>query len=335
MPRRVMCRLVCWPVGWLACAVVGAAEPSVLITGQIAAREAQYFIVPRTDSWQQQIKWLAPEGQTVQIGEPVVIFDAANLQAEIQQKEAELRGAEQKAQEENLKREQELLQARHKRHQAALQKAKAVIDASVPAAHLSRFQYEQYQFELSRAERHYQQAELALRNKEKEVAVEARKQALDVRRIENELKHRREQLDGMELKAERSGSVIHGRHPWNGNKLTPGSNVQAGWTVAELPRRDSLEVQAWVNEVDLPKLQPGRPVRMLLDADPGIRFGGHIRKIGQQAEQRESWGNANYIELWVALDAEAPLARLTPGMSVLVDMPLAAPGALAENGAGR
>ncbi|TDQ46264.1 HlyD family secretion protein [Permianibacter aggregans] len=299
-----------------------AEQPSLLITGQVAAREAQYFIVPRSDSWQQQIKWLAAEGQVVQPGEPVLIFDAANLQADIRQKEAELRAAEQKAQEENLKRNQELLKAQHELTQAKLAQQKAEVDARVPAEHLSRFQYEQYQFALRKAEHLVQQAELNLRNKEKEVAVEARKQKLDVRRIESDLQHKREQLAGMELKAERAGAVMHGRHPWNGTKLTPGANVQPGWIIAEIPNRDSLQVQAWVHEVDAPKLINNAPVSLRLDANPNLRLQGQIRRIGQQAEKRQNWGDAKYLEIWVELAPDTPLERLTPGMSVLVDMPL-------------
>jgi len=56
---------------------------TVILTGSLKAQKAEHFVVPRTEAWQIQIKWMAREGDSVKPGDPVVRFDTSNLVSEI------------------------------------------------------------------------------------------------------------------------------------------------------------------------------------------------------------------------------------------------------------
>jgi len=62
-----------------------AAAKELLLTGKIKAGEVQNFTVPWSQNWRQQIKWLKPEGEIVERGDLVVLFDTANLDSQIEQ----------------------------------------------------------------------------------------------------------------------------------------------------------------------------------------------------------------------------------------------------------
>ena len=289
----------------------------LLITGQVVASNSQLFIAPRTDNWQQQIKWMAPEGSIVKVGDMVVAFDNSTLLSDIQRREVELTQAEQKAKEDLMKLQQELIDAEHKFTQAELLVKKAQIDANVPTTYLSQFQGEQNQFELSRQQRLLEQAKMTLQNKRATLVAEKKKQQLEVRRIKQELQRRQDDAKKMEMFANRSGPVLHGTHPWDDRKLKAGMSVQQGWVVAELPSADKLEVQAFLNEVDLPRLNRQQEVELLFDISPTQRVKGRITRVGLQADKKEQWSDSRYVEVRVQLLDVAPLS-LTPGMSVLV-----------------
>ncbi len=303
----------------LLAAMPTQARDRLLITGHVATREAQAFVVPRSDTWQQQIKWIADEGKVVQPGDLVLVFDSSNVLSEIKQKETELETAEQKAREETLKLQEQLLDARHKARQAALQVERAKIDAAVPVEQVSKFAHEEARIALARAERNAEQTQNTLANLEKTALADGRKNQLEVQRIRNELLRKQADLKNMELRADRSGPVLRAMHPWNGSKITPGANVQPGWLIAEVPNTAALEVHAWINEVDRPHLREDASVELALDAAPRQTFKGRITRIGHQAEQRQQWGEAGYVEVRISPDSAAPLP-LTPGMSVRIDV---------------
>jgi len=62
----------------------------VILTGSIHAKKAEYFTVPRNNTWRIQIKWMPEEGTEIKLGDPVVRFDTSNLVNEIENIEVAL-----------------------------------------------------------------------------------------------------------------------------------------------------------------------------------------------------------------------------------------------------
>ncbi|WP_341501610.1 HlyD family efflux transporter periplasmic adaptor subunit [Gallaecimonas sp. GXIMD4217] len=303
---------------WLLLLPCLAQAQNLLLTGQIDAREAQSFAVPRTDNWNQQIQWMLDEGEIAQRGDLVVVFDGSSINNQIEQVESQLRTAEDQLKESQSRLDLEVLEAEYlvRRNDNLLKKA--AIDAGIPLQHLSQYDHDRYGLTLVKARRELKLAREALATKRFNRDAELARLALAINKLKAKLELNRRQAEQLSMKAEVTGPVIHGTH-WDGTKYHVGSAVQATWEVAKIASSQGLRVEAWVNEVDLHRLSQGAGVRLLLDAHPQTPIQGTITELGRQAEKRDDWGQARYFQVLIDMQSP-PLELLVPGMSVLVEV---------------
>lgn len=293
------------------------AYADLILTGKMVAGESQNFVAPWTQTWKIQLKWMQQEGNIVQKGDLVVVFDTANLEAEIEQQESTLRASKEQAKEKILNLEQQVIDAEHGLSQAKIKKKLAFLEANIPKKFRSEYEYESAQFDKTKTTKEVTKASIKLTNKNQQLAAERKKQALEVFRIGEALKKKQNDLEKLHLYANQSGPVLHAMHPWRGTKITVGQNVQTRWKVASIAGYDNMKVQAWINEVDWPQIKKQQAVMLMADSHPGVFFSGTIIKVGQQAEEKQEWGDASYYEIDISID-DKPEMRLIPGMSIQV-----------------
>jgi len=58
----------------------------MLLTGVLRATEAENIVVPRTPSWQVQIRWLEEDGAQVTAGQKIIEFDNSAFAGTIEDK---------------------------------------------------------------------------------------------------------------------------------------------------------------------------------------------------------------------------------------------------------
>ncbi|MBI3958213.1 MAG: efflux RND transporter periplasmic adaptor subunit [Chloroflexi bacterium] len=92
--------------------------------------------------------------------------------------------------------------------------------------------------------------------------------------------------------------------------LTVGQRVGSGSSAVTLARRDNLELQVNVAEVDVSKLSLGQPAQITLDALPGENFAGEVISIAPAAESAS--GVVNYP---VTIRLINPDSRVLSGMT--------------------
>lgn len=92
--------------------------------------------------------------------------------------------------------------------------------------------------------------------------------------------------------------------------LTEGQQVNAGISAVTLARRDNLELQVNVAEVDVSKLSLGQPAQITLDALPGEEFAGEVVSIAPAADSQS--GVVNYP---VTIRLINPDSRVLSGMT--------------------
>ncbi len=66
----------------------GTFENRVLMTGELVARQADDLTVPRSPSWQVQLRWLIDDGSAVEAGAPIlhlerILFDSTDRPFEL------------------------------------------------------------------------------------------------------------------------------------------------------------------------------------------------------------------------------------------------------------
>ncbi len=81
-----------------------------------------------------------------------------------------------------------------------------------------------------------------------------------------------------------------------------------------------MQVEAYVHEVDTPRIEAGQQARVTLDAYPDAPVEGTVDKVADLAVARGE-DEVKYLEIQVALSESRP--EMKPGMTVRVDLLLA------------
>ncbi len=294
------------------------ANDKVLLTGKIVSGDIQKFTVPWSSNWRQQIKWLKPEGEPVEKGDLVVLFDTANLDSQIEQETVNLRNTKDKAIKSKLDFELKLINAEHDLIKSELELKLAKFLNDVPEQFRSGFEKNTLQFDFKKSKESYYQSKVKLETAEAALTADINKQQIEIHRISAILAKKKYELERLQLHSNRKGTVVHAMHPWDGSKISEGQSVQSFWSVASIPGDSGKFIQSWVNEVDWPKLKLQQVVKLTLDAYPEDVFSGKIAKIGFQAESKKEWGTATYYDVEVQI-LEPSAQKLIPGMSVLIE----------------
>lgn len=295
-----------------------SAQTPLILSGQIKASDNQTFYSPKTDNWNVQVQWILPEGDIAKKGDLVVVFDSGSIQSKIEQEEVSLISSREELFRITSRGEQSLLEATYGQKRTALLLDKARIDASISLEHLSKYDYQKNQLDLEKAVVANAKALENLKQVKVANAVAVTKQNISIVKHENKLKYNENKLKQMSVYAERTGPVLYGNHPWNGEKVFVGMTAQPSWKIAEIPSVNGLYIEAWVHEVDFKNLHINTSVDFKLDAFPQHNLVATLEEISSQPEERKEWGGDVYYRSVFSFKAEKALTLL-PGMSAQLE----------------
>jgi multidrug efflux pump subunit AcrA (membrane-fusion protein) len=288
---------------------------NIILTGSLKALESERFVVPVTDTWRIQIKWMVKEGEYVTPGDPVVRFDTSSLVTDIENLENSLKvKKEQKEQKLSDYHHQEFeLEVNLK--QAEIDYNKAHIDASIPPGVEAKYEYDKKQLDLKKKEQALKNTRIEKETKLVALKSEIKQLDIDIREERLKLERYVESLDDMTLHAKTAGTVIHEKMWWEDRKIQVGDTVFSSMPVAYIPNNESLLVEAWVAESNIHHIRAGQKVKLIPDAYPQRQFTGSIIEVLNSAEDKRQWGRSNYFRTNIKVDALDP-AIMKPGMSV-------------------
>lgn len=245
-------------------------------------------------------------GDSVKKGEIIAELEKADLEATVAERMAELRMAEAKLSAVNslLPRESEKAEADVKQCEATLTLAEwelARMDDLVKKDFTSKQNLDRSQERLSVA-----QAQLAAARKVLELAkaryVEESKQAkTDIERAKAALDHAKVLLSYATITAPISG-VIASVSTQEGETVAAGLNAPTFVTIIDLMR---LQVDAYVDEVDIGKINVSQRALFTVDAFPNMEFEGNIIAIYPKAVIQE-----NVVNYDVVIEITAPYGGL-------------------------
>ncbi|MEM7480153.1 MAG: efflux RND transporter periplasmic adaptor subunit [Acidobacteriota bacterium] len=299
--------------------VRGDLRPRVLLTGTLRAQEAHELVVPRTPTWEVQIRWMADDGTAVGAGERVVELDNTPFLTDLEEKRLTL--AEQREELERIRAEGELSVADASQttvqRRADLEKAR--IAAETPASLLPRVEYEERQLALRRAELALEKAEEDLAAARQRSANRLEIQRLSVVRSQREIALAETSVDSLVLVAPTEGIMVVEDHPWEGRKLQIGDSVWVGMKLVRIPDLSTMRVDARLADVDDGRVVPGMAVRCTLDAYPERIYPGRVAQIAPVAKEPSSYSLRRFFKVEIDL-AETDEDRMRPGMSVKVEV---------------
>lgn len=288
------------------------------VTGTLQAVQSTLLGPPQlADVWDYKISFMAPEGKTVQAGEPVLGFDTSDLESRLLERAAGRDSAEKE-----LEKRFTDLEIRRGEEQMLLAEAEAklrrfALKAGVPPELVAANELRETRTDVNLARREilFRQDRLRLFDEQGRAELEALRKKRDIaaaRVRETETAIRR-----MTVTAPREGTVVYVTD--RGEKKKIGDSCWRGERVIEIPDLRRMRAEGQIDEADAGRVARGQRVTLKLDAHPDILFTGRVQAI-RDSVQRKSQGNPlKVVEVTIDLDQTDP-QRMSPGMRFVGDV---------------
>ncbi len=292
---------------------------TLLVTGEVASMRSQYVLAPQTSSWRTQLTYLAKEGDRVEPGDLIMQVDGTSIESRQRSAEDDLARYQAESQRDLARLELAYNQAELDLQRASIEQQIAKMKAEVPAAFIGELEYQERQLTLEQSDRSVTQEQEAFDNANQRLTDKRNEIKLAVEHKTQQLQIWDQMLAGVEIRAEQPGFVLHRSNPWTGTKYQTGDQVQTSWEIAMVADDSALQVIAWINAIDIPKVNLGSAVQLRFDALPTATVEGRISFIPEAGEGRQLWGKGLYHRAIVDLPDDHQLSLL-PGMSVQVQI---------------
>lgn len=285
----------------------------VPVTGELEAVDSDSLGPPLVSGIGEfKLARMAPEGETIQKGQPALAFDTSELTRRLEQKQNERAAAaaeigKKRADAAIARRDEELSisEVEGKLRKAELKAERSSDLTSSLELALARADFELAQKELVHQKRraqavqaHDQRDLAALRFRESEAG--ARVQEIEAA------------LPLMTVAAPRSGTVIYISN-WNNQKKKVGDAVWRGERILKIASLERMRGSGQIDEVDVSKLALEQRVTLRLEAYPDIEYTGSVRNIGRLVEQLSHDNPRRIVRTQFDIDQADP-ARMRPGM---------------------
>jgi multidrug efflux pump subunit AcrA (membrane-fusion protein) len=141
-------------------------------------------------------------------------------------------------------------------------------------------------------------------------------------RAKGAMEHSRNNADKMSIRAPLDGNVVL-NSIWKGNQMgeiQEGDEVRPGVPFMQVINPESMQVRARINQSDVPWLDTGLPVRIHLDAYPGLLLNGKLQRL---AAIGITSGLSTKVRTFTGLfEIQGSDPRLMPDLSAGIDIVL-------------
>ena len=288
----------------------GRFEITVTATGELAAKRSIKIRAPQgmraAGVYETTISDLVPEGTVVEKGAYVASLDRTELAGKMANVQTEVEKIQTQLEQARIDTAIEMRGLRDELANLEFAKKEKLLQVEL-SKYEPRSVIRQAELDLERTERDYQQ--LIKKYELKEQQSIAKIQEIDALLRQNlaQLQKYESLSDEFHIIAPESGMVIYARS-WRGKK-EPGARISA-WdpVVAELPDLKDMISQAYVNEVDISKVQEGQQVEIKVDAFPGRSYSGRVAKVANIGEQISGY-DAKVFEVIIQLSETDSILR--------------------------
>lgn len=223
---------------------------------------------------------LVPGGTRVSAGDLLVEFDAQEQLRIARDRRSDFLGLEEQIRQKR---------AEHAAARAADETALVAAENDVARARLAvqtnsllpQIDADKNTLELEEAEARLEQLHDALGLKREAADADLRILEIQRDRAENDARHAEANASLMQVAAPFEGLVVL-KSVFRGGQMAEvqeGEEVRSGMPVLDIVDPSRMQVRAGVNQADLDLLAPGQPVRVQLDAYPGLAFDGRVERI--------------------------------------------------------
>jgi HlyD family secretion protein len=284
----------------------------VEVTGALAAVDSTDIKPPPLRNvWNFKIANIAPEGQEVKPGDPVIAFDASEQMRELENMRNEAEAAQKKLEK---KRDDAQLAQRDddlKIAEAEANLRKATLKTDAPADLVGSIQQREIQLD-------EQTARLALESARQHAAQVTRSSAEEVQRLSDKASYARQRVEElqksiarMQVTAVRAGTIVYSAGD-NGEKKKVGDNVWRMEDIMQIVGLGKMLGDGQVDEVDMARLAEQQPAVLRLDALPDVQLRGSVASIARSVSAKSQTDPSKIVKIRISIDPTK--VALRPGM---------------------
>ena len=283
--------------------------------GEVEAIRSTDITAPRI-SWRYgnlKITEMIKDGQEVQAGDTLIVFDPSEVlkgitdaesNLEIAEAEYERMIAQQQSDMEDLRAGYEVTRISH-------EISKIRFESSVYESDIRK---KEIQLNLDKAEIALERSREQIENRIKIQNEEVKQKRLSIRRFESNLEEAHETLKQLFVISPSSGIAIIARNRSSNNKFQIGDQTWAGQSIIQLPDLSSLKATVQINEVDIAKISKDLKVEIKPDAFSDSIFTGSVGSIANLAVNKERSSKIKVFPVEVLVNETDK--NLLPGLTV-------------------
>lgn len=295
----------------------GPFEVILVESGEIRAVNKQMVTAPMTWSTTLQIVELIPEGTHVKMGDPLIQFDVADIQTQLDLARDRLTTLNADMQKLNAEQSRVMLNLENQRKLAEYSYEQAVLRLemrqfeSEARKEEARLSLKQAEIDLARINTQLE-SQLIINNSQR------MKLEMSIRQAENRVREYTGRLEEFTLRAPNDGMVVYQEvGSFNSReRLKMGYTANPREDLIAIPDLSKMQIKLFINEVDRPRVIPGQRVRFAMEAYPDGEFTGTVREVSRLAELIDSEARLKGFSVYVDVDQTDP--RLKPGMTARV-----------------
>jgi HlyD family secretion protein len=266
------------------------------------------------DVWNYNLKWMAREGQRVKQGQPVLRFDATELDEKLLTYSSNLEKTQQEREKEERNLEVQLKQLRLDLVKAEGELKKTDVELSIPEGLISAIELEQLRLSRELAEKRVEHLRAKIDFEQQLVASKLDLLGVKISRWEQLQTATQKAKDSFTIPAPIDGVVIYVPKR-GGERWEVGERVWMLAKVLEIADISSLRVEAEVLEVDAARVRPGQSASVTIDAVPGSLLESEVVEVGRLVRERSMQDPSKVFDAYLPL-ASVDEEVMRPGMSV-------------------
>jgi HlyD family secretion protein len=254
-------------------------KSQINVSGELRSSRSTKISPPKVKyTWQYTIKYLAPEGKPIKVGEPIVIFDAENVRNKLRDTLSRLQRAKKEMERKLLQDEQNIEQKKLDLADAKMKLDKAQRKASIKDPTKSNNEVKKLQIELKQAQKRVDILTQIFGSLQQSQQASKVLEQTKVNRLQIRYDALKADIEKLNVKAGRNGFVLHLNN--GDDKWKVGSTVWQNQQVVELADLDNMEIKATIDEPLARKIFLDQSVNIKLDAFPERIFTGKVTSIG-------------------------------------------------------
>lgn len=291
---------------------------TIYITGSIESKNTQHILMPLVPSFQGKISEMVDEGTMVKAGDFILRIDGSSIDSQIDSQVESLEVFKSTALKDSINLEIELNNAQIAFDSAEINLEIATLDSKTPLEFIGELAFKQNQLGLKNAEKLFEQTKNNLNEVKIKIKSKQQEIKLGLKQKQDKLDYLNETLNLFTIHAKQDGFIIYSNN-WRGEKVQVGDQLNSGQEVLSVSQNADLQIAAWINAIDLPKVKKDQEVEIKFDAFLESQFRGTISEISSGGEDKQVWGDSLYYKAIVEFK-EQPTLDLMLGMSALIEI---------------